>query len=165
MKKAIGSLYRLVDVAGIICLILLVLLVFAQVVFRYVGVPSPWTEELARFAFVYITFLGSITALRQETHIEIDVLLNFMPPRLRHAVRTLTYIVIGVFMTLFVRGALMTIQTSGNVRSSSLLWFKMNYIFIVVLTAGIAMILISLANALRHAAQAIRPVAGQKEAP
>ena len=55
-------------------------MVFANVVLRYAfnsGITL--TEELARFIFVWLTFIGSIVALRQGTHLGMDTVVGRLP--------------------------------------------------------------------------------------
>lgn len=63
---------------------LLVLVTFGQVIFRYlIGYSLYWSEEAARYLFVWITFLGSAVALQKGVHIGFDVLLEEFPPKIR----------------------------------------------------------------------------------
>src|SRR5678815_2878573 len=62
-------------------LMLMVALVFGNVVLRYVfnsGITV--SEELGRWLFVWITFLGAIVALREHTHLGTDALVSRLPP-------------------------------------------------------------------------------------
>src|SRR4051812_28818268 len=60
-----------------LCLAIMVVLVFGNVVLRY-GFNSGITvsEELSRWMLVWLTFLGAIVALRQHAHIGIDTLVR-----------------------------------------------------------------------------------------
>src|SRR3954466_5680393 len=60
-----------------LCLAVMVVLVFGNVVLRY-GFNSGITvsEELSRWMLVWLTFLGAIVALRQHAHIGIDTLVR-----------------------------------------------------------------------------------------
>ena len=58
--------------------------VFAQIFFRYVfNVPLGWSEELARFAFVWVSFMGASALMRVKEHINVTVFIDFMPARVR----------------------------------------------------------------------------------
>ena len=47
-----------------------------QVVFRYVvQMVAPWTEELARFACIWSTFLGAAICFEERAHIKIDFII------------------------------------------------------------------------------------------
>jgi TRAP-type C4-dicarboxylate transport system permease small subunit len=53
-----------------------------DVVRRFVlGFSSVWGEEIARYAFVYLTWIGAAVAVRDRAHIRIDTLQNALPPR------------------------------------------------------------------------------------
>jgi TRAP-type C4-dicarboxylate transport system permease small subunit len=50
-------------------------LVMAQVVSRYVfSAPLPWTEELARFALVWLTFVSAGFVMARRLHVTVDLL-------------------------------------------------------------------------------------------
>ena len=60
----------------------MVVLLSIQVIGRFVfRNPPDWTEELARVAFVYVTFFGGALAVRRGAHLGIDVFAEMLPPR------------------------------------------------------------------------------------
>lgn len=63
------------------CLGLMVLMVFGNVVLRY-GFNAGITvsEELSRWLFVWMTFLGAIVGLHRRAHLGTDMLLRALPP-------------------------------------------------------------------------------------
>lgn len=58
-----------------------------QVVFRYfLRISLPWSEELARYLFIYTTYLGSVIGVSRNIHIDItavDLFLDKMEPARR----------------------------------------------------------------------------------
>lgn len=53
-----------------------------EVLRRFVlSYSSIWGEEIARYAFIYLVWIGVAAAVRERAHIRIDVLLQFLPPR------------------------------------------------------------------------------------
>ncbi len=64
-----------------LCLAVMVVLVFGNVVLRY-GFNSGITisEELSRWLLVWLTFLGAIVAVREHTHLGVDTLVRMLPP-------------------------------------------------------------------------------------
>jgi TRAP-type C4-dicarboxylate transport system permease small subunit len=64
--------------AGLIAI--MTAIVFAQVVFRYLlAIPLVWSEELARYLFVWVTMIGSAMAVRQGLHYGLDILVKPLP--------------------------------------------------------------------------------------
>ena len=64
-----------------LCLAVMVVLVFGNVVLRY-GFNSGITisEELSRWLLVWLTFLGAIVAVREHTHLGVDTLVRKLSP-------------------------------------------------------------------------------------
>ncbi len=82
MGRLIDLYCGALKVAIAICLAVMVVLVFGNVVLRYVfnsGIAT--SEELSRWLLVWLTFLGAIVALRQHAHLGVDTLVRMLPPR------------------------------------------------------------------------------------
>jgi len=59
----------------------LALVVFYQVFTRYVlNDAAGWTEEIARYLLIAVTFLGGAMAVRKNSHIQVDFVYRFLPP-------------------------------------------------------------------------------------
>jgi len=55
-----------------------------QILFRYVfNVPLGWSEEAARFAFVWVSFFGASALMRVREHINVTVFIERFPARLK----------------------------------------------------------------------------------
>jgi TRAP-type C4-dicarboxylate transport system permease small subunit len=84
-----------IEAGAIILLVLsLTAVTFAQVVTRYVlNDPLIWSEELARYLFVWVSMIGAALAVRNGGHFGLDLLLRRMPavrPALGPAVTIVT---------------------------------------------------------------------------
>jgi TRAP-type transport system small permease protein len=82
MAGLLDAYCGLLKVAIALCLAAMVVLVFSNVVLRYVfnsGIAT--SEELSRWLLVWLTFLGAIVALRQHAHLGVDTLVRALPPR------------------------------------------------------------------------------------
>ena len=70
---------KIFSVLSLICFSVMVGLVFYNAVLRYFFHSSlPITEEVARFTFMYITFLGGVIAFIERRHISVNIFTNFL---------------------------------------------------------------------------------------
>ncbi len=76
MTKFLDWIDRVLRVAITALIALLIVPVTLQILARYIDfVPRYiWTEEVARFCFVWIIMLGAIIAVRDDSHFDVDVL-------------------------------------------------------------------------------------------
>ena len=74
--SALRLYYRLLKVLLTLLMALMIVPVALQILSRYTGIVPRyiWTEEVARFCFVWIIMIGSMIAVRDETHFDVDLL-------------------------------------------------------------------------------------------
>ncbi len=86
-----NSAERLLRWLMVIIIASMSLLVFLNVVLRY-GFNSSLmiTEEIGRYLFVWLTFLGAISAFIRNRHVAVDTFLIRMPSPMRRVVRILS---------------------------------------------------------------------------
>ena len=86
---------------GVLCALVFVVLlgdVLWGVLTRYVfGHQANWTEELARFLLVWLTFLGAALAYVGRQHLGVDVLVARFDPVTRRLADALGHAVVGIF--------------------------------------------------------------------
>ncbi|WP_298837224.1 TRAP transporter small permease [uncultured Roseobacter sp.] len=52
--------------------------VLRREIFAY---SSIWGEEIVRYSFIYLAWIGAAAAVKERAHIRIDVLMHYLPPR------------------------------------------------------------------------------------
>ncbi len=58
--------------------------IFLEVVRRSVfAYSSIWAEEIARYAFIYVAYIGASAAIKERAHIRIDLILHLFSPRIK----------------------------------------------------------------------------------
>jgi TRAP-type C4-dicarboxylate transport system permease small subunit len=68
--------------ALLIFYIMLVVTMTIEVIRREVfAYSSIWGEEIVRYSFIYLCWIGAAAAIRERAHIRIDVILTYLPPR------------------------------------------------------------------------------------
>src|SRR3954463_6573089 len=72
---------------------------------RFAGFSSQATTELTGYALAFGISWALAHALTQRAHIRIDVLINYLPDRLRHAMHLMSLIALAVFMSFIAKGA------------------------------------------------------------
>ena len=86
MNRVVGWYCKGLEALIALGLAVMVVLVFGNVLMRYAfnsGITL--SEELSRWIFVWITFLGAIVALREHGHLGTDMLVGRLPPAGRKA--------------------------------------------------------------------------------
>src|SRR5689334_18730112 len=64
----------------------LAFIVFVQFFTRYVLNDSlAWTEEIARYALIWVVFVGAVMVTRRNSHIAVELVANLLPPNLLRA--------------------------------------------------------------------------------
>ncbi|WP_137893755.1 TRAP transporter small permease [Ramlibacter sp. 2FC] len=80
MAKLVDGYFRLLKALIALCLVLMVALVFGNVVLRYAfNTGLTLSEELSRWLFVYLVFLGAVVAMREHGHLGMDGLVKRLP--------------------------------------------------------------------------------------
>lgn len=73
--KAMNKALDLIEIyINGILLLGMCLIIFLQVIFRGLGMPLVWTEEVARFLFVWIIYISASKAIWQKRHLSIDIM-------------------------------------------------------------------------------------------
>src|SRR4030095_12090461 len=98
MRKLIDGYYRLLNILLVVTVALLIVPVTLQTVSRLTElIPAwIWTEEMARFLFIWMVMLGAMIGVRDGTHFEVDVW-----PDLRPRTNAILHIVSMLFVLAF----------------------------------------------------------------
>jgi TRAP-type transport system small permease protein len=128
--------------------VVLTVSVFLQVLIRFVfKFPLPWTEEVARIAFVYCIFVGATIAVRENSHLQVDFLLVILPKRVARAAVILGMLLVGVFL-IFVTWQGVVLVLATGVQMSPVMQVPFKYIYLILPVSGAIMLLYLVANML-----------------
>ncbi len=101
MRLLLDGYYRLLKVLLTVLMAVLIVPVTMQILSRYTGlIPRYiWTEEIARFCFVWLIMIGAMIAVRDGSHFDVDVLPHSDSPAVEFGLRTFVNLAI-LFMAL-----------------------------------------------------------------
>ena len=155
MNKIIGKVLTVVFGA-------MVVIIFLQVVFRYALVlPLAWSEELARYLFVWMTFLGASIAFYNSSHIRVSFFVdNIRNVRARGLVMVIADLFCIMFLGMYVtEGATITyrIVDMGQL-SYSMNWLSVGWVYIAIPISSFFMLLNVVFYMLRHIAMILTGV-------
>ena len=115
-------------------------LIFAQVVARYAFHNSiTWSEELGKFVFVWMSFIGLAVAIRQNKHVALDLLLRKVNPQIKRIISILNNILLIVLAIAIIWSGLKMIGLPGR-QFTPALQIPMTYIYYVIPASGILML-------------------------
>jgi TRAP-type C4-dicarboxylate transport system permease small subunit len=144
VQKFIDGLCRLFGLLMVACLALMVVMVFGNVVLRY-GFNSGITvsEELSRWLFVWMTFLGAVVAVRRHAHLGTDTLVSRLPPAGKKACFVVAHVLMLYLCWLMARGGwqqtVINAGTTSAVMEASMAWFYASG----VMFAGLAALIVA----------------------
>lgn len=131
MKNFLNQLFTLLDrlsrlgaVLAEICLVLLLILVFNEVIARYLlNKPTLYSVELSEYLLLFVAFMAAGWVMQCERHVRMHSVINLMPAKVRHVLDICTSSIVLVFCLILVwEGAKASVMAfTGGYHSSSLL--------------------------------------------
>jgi len=83
--------YKIEDIVSIFIIIFLIIIVMVQIVARFFfNSPPLWTEEMARYCLVFLTFIGGPITVRNRSNISLDFLFSKLPDQPKRALNVLS---------------------------------------------------------------------------
>jgi len=131
-KNILETLGHVLDrTVGYVCIgfaIIMTISTLVGILFRYVMVnPLPWTEELARYAMIWMGLLAVSMGVRRESHLGLNFVVEKFPRVFQTILKYLVRILIGVFLFYLMRyGYKMAL--SGMAQTAPALRIPMVYI-------------------------------------
>ena len=80
MRKATDLFFKLLELLVVVSLVAMVFMVFGNVVLRYAfnsGIQV--SEEMSRYCFIWLTYIGAMIAMREREHLGVDTLVKRLP--------------------------------------------------------------------------------------
>lgn len=148
MKKILNLLFRGVEILIAIFLAVMIFLVFMNVVLRQFNKGFAWSEEIARLCFIYLVYLGTIGAMRDNRHLLIESVLMRIPNIWQKTVYALIQICVIWLMAILTQGSWgLTVQNINDRWVAT--QFPTFLVYAIGILTGVSIIIIALANLFR----------------
>ncbi len=133
---------------GVSTAFVMTVMIFLQVVYRYVlGESLSFSEELARYMFIWSVAMGSALALRTRSHIGVEILVERLPASAAKPAKVLACVISLVFYGMLVwYGFEMVGETMDQ--ESAALELPMGYVYLAVPLSAIVLFICEIKNVL-----------------
>ncbi|UWL61834.1 TRAP transporter small permease [Brucella pseudintermedia] len=141
--RIVDLYFKVLEFILFLCMTGMVIMVFGNVVLRY-GFNSGIliSEELSRFLFVWMTFIGAVVVLREHGHLGMDTVIRMMPLNGAKIAKAISDLLIIVCCVYLVSGTWQQHDVNmGNL--SPVLMVPMEYVYIVAYISGFSMMAIT----------------------
>jgi TRAP-type C4-dicarboxylate transport system permease small subunit len=140
MRAVVDAYHRCLNVALVASVAILIVPVSLQIFSRFTAlIPSYiWTEEMARFFFIWMIMLGAMVGIREGTHFDVD-LWPELAPRANALLRIASNVFVLVFALVFVWYGIKFVQFGWD-QNSELAELPMPFIFVAWPLAGLTWI-------------------------
>jgi TRAP-type C4-dicarboxylate transport system permease small subunit len=127
-------------------LAIMVVLVFGNVVLRYFfNSGITWSEEMSRYLFVWLTFLGAIGAYQNKEHLGVDMLVKRLPRKFKKGVLLVSdLLILGILFLILDGSWKMTILNIDSVTPA--VGMPLSLVYGTGLLVGVSMTIITIHN-------------------
>ena len=153
MKQLVHSLLkgfdRLLEVTLVVCMIVMFIFVFINVMMRLLmnsGIDI--SEELPRFAFVWMCFVGAVVGMRRHSHLGVDMVVAALPLFGRKVCWGISQAIMAVCSAYILYGTWLQHDIIEQ-NASAVMQLSMLYVYGISYLAGAAIIVICLTNLIR----------------
>lgn len=141
-----AKFYKLLKAFGFVLMLVMVTVTFAQVLARYAFSNSlSWSDEVGRYTFVWMTFIGAAIAVRNRQHVAFDALVKMLPRVAQKICLIASYLSMMIFTAVLIYGGFKFVAR-GSRQISSALEIPMNYVYIVLPVGGVLILAYLLKN-------------------
>jgi TRAP-type C4-dicarboxylate transport system permease small subunit len=151
MKRLNDLFFRLAELTLVLMLSAMVIMVFGNVVLRYGFNDSIiYSEELSRFFFIWITFLGAVVTMRDNAHLGLDSLVRKLSLRGKKVAFAISNLLMLMCCVLMFYGTFKQHGINASTRSP-VTELPMSWVYGVAYIASVAMGLMIVGKLLRLA--------------
>lgn len=148
---------KLTDILVTALFVMLVAVVFVQVICRVAGVSFPYADELSRYTFVWLIYMGGTITIRKGMNITFDVILDALPKPAWKVVFTIVNLISCSFLIMAViLGS--NLAWVNRVQASSVMKLNMGVVMLAIPLGGLLMFFEQISYYFRKMKEAEEPV-------
>ena len=130
MDSLIKKYNKFMSYLGLVCLGGFIISVLIQVISRTFLPKTPsWTEELARYLFIYMVAFGSSVAVHKKEFVAVDLIIDFLPKIIRKLIELVINIVLLLFVTFVLLKSVLSFAILEYMMVSTAMQVPMQYIY------------------------------------
>lgn len=146
MKTFTDKLFNGIQILLGVMLAVMIALVFFNVILRFFfNSGLVWSEEVSRYVFVYVIYLGAIVAMKENAHLGVDTFIKNAPEKLKWLLFVLGRVIIIAVMAVLFKGSLAMVVQSHTAKAAAT-GLPLSVVYGIGLLTGAAIILIALLN-------------------
>jgi len=121
-------------------------IVFAGVFFRYfLQIGLGWTEELARYLQIWLTFVGATVAVKRWAHFQLTLVNQWIPAGARRFTQIFAIAAVVALAAIMIKNGIDITRVTWN-QASPVMGWRIGYLYLISPVSGVLMIFF----ALRH---------------
>lgn len=141
MRTTLNVLTRALEYLVGALLAMMAAALLLEVLLRFVFETSlPWTSEFARYAMIWITFVGAALAIKERSHIQINFFVRLLPRNLERYAYIAVNLILIAFVAVLLKNSIITVQTEMKVYTAAMN-IPFGYIVLSLPLAGVFMII------------------------
>ena len=149
LERVKAGFYRLLEIIMVITMIVMFVLVFINVMLRMIfNAGIDFAEELPRFAFIWMTFIGAIIGMHKHTHLGVDMLVAALPVLGRKICWGISQVIMTVCSLYMLYGTWLQHEIIAS-NASAVMQMSMLWVYGVSYLTGTAITIICLSNLVR----------------
>lgn len=140
---------RLLEIVLVVCMVVMFVLVFINVMMRlFLNSGIDISEELPRYAFVWMAFIGAVVGMRRHTHLGVDMVVAALPLFGRKVCWGISQAIMGVCSLYMLYGTWLQ-HDIVKANASAVMQISMLWAYGISYLTGTAISIICLANLVR----------------
>jgi TRAP-type C4-dicarboxylate transport system permease small subunit len=155
-ENLVRFINRVAELAAMLAFAVLVAVVVAAVFWRYILNDSlVWAEELARYLFVWVTFLGGGIGVGKNIHVGVDSLVALLPNFVKKLVELCIEVMVAVFLVALIVVGIQFASFGMDTRAL-LIPIPTGYVYLAVPLGGFVMLANVLLQIANHSASLLK---------